>query len=311
FVAFTPGLELTLEAFDQYWRKKPSVKRLVFKVIPDEASRIVALKRGEIDIAGGIRSELAQELSRTKGFGYKALVVDVPFWLYFPEQWDPKSPWHDYRVRFAASLAIDRKTINEAQRLGHSRVTGSIIPDTFAFYWAPPTPTYDLAKAKQLLVDAGYPNGFDAGDYYCDNSFADIGEAVVNDLQAVGIRAKLRPLERAAFFKQFADKGLKNIIQAASGAFGNAATRLEAFVAKGGAYVYGTYPDIDALFQEQAAELDVKKREVILHKIQQLLHERAVFAHIWQLAVIIGIGPRVGQSGLGLLAGHPFSTPYE
>jgi len=77
----------------------------------------------------------------------------------------------------------------------------------------------------------------------------------------VGIRAKLRPLERAAFFKGYAEKGFKNLIQGASGAFGNAATRLEAFVAKGGAYVYGSYAEIDALFQEQAAELDVRKRE--------------------------------------------------
>jgi peptide/nickel transport system substrate-binding protein len=134
---------------------------------------------------------------------------------------------------------------------------------------------------------------------------------VINDLQAVGIRAKLRPLERAAFFKAFAEKGLKNVVQAASGAFGNAATRLEAFVAKGGAYVYGSYPDIDALFLEQSTELDSKKREATLHKIQQLVHERMVFAHLWQNAVIAGIGPRVGESGLGLMAGHPYSTPYE
>ena len=311
FVSFTPGLELSMEAFDQYWRKTPSVKRLVVKVIPDEATRLVALKRGEVDIAGLFSSELAQDLQRTKGLTTKALVLDVPFWISFADQWDPKSPWHDQRVRLAASLAIDHKTINQALTLGHSRVTGSIVPDTFAYYWAPPTPTYDPAKARQLLTAAGYPNGFDAGDYFCDSSFANLAEAVVNSLQTVGIRAKLRPLERAAFFKGFADKSLKNLIQGSSGALGNTATRLEAFVAKGGAYVYGSYPDIDALFQEQAAELDAKKREATLHKIQQLLHERAVFAHIWQLAIIVGIGPRVGQSGLGLLAGHPFSTPYE
>ena len=80
---------------------------------------------------------------------------------------------------------------------------------------------------------------------------------------------------------------------------------------KGGAYVYDSYPDIDALFQEQAGELNAKKREATLHKIQQLLHERAAYAHIWQLAIMVGIGPRVGQSGLGLIAGHPYSTPYE
>src|SRR5262249_492249 len=54
FMAFTPGLELTLDAFDEYWRKTPSVKRMVFKAIPDEATRLVALKRGEIDIAYSI-----------------------------------------------------------------------------------------------------------------------------------------------------------------------------------------------------------------------------------------------------------------
>ena len=311
FVSFIPGIELTLEAVDQYWRKSPSVKRIVFRAIPDDATRLVALKRGEVDIAYNLRGELAEELQRTKGLTSKAIVLNVPVWLYFADQWDPKSPWHDARVRLAASLAIDRTTINHALTLGYSRVTGSIIPDTFDFYWAPPTPTYDPVKARQLLTEAGYPYGFDAGDYFCDSSAADLAEAVINNLQAVGIRAKLRPLERAAFFKAYAEKGFKNLVQGFSGAFGNAATRLEAFVAKGGAYVYGSYPEIDALFQEQAAELDAKKREATLRKIQELVHERTIYAHLSQAAVIEGIGPRVGESGLGLIAGHPFSTPYE
>jgi peptide/nickel transport system substrate-binding protein len=311
FVSFTPGLELTLEAFDQYWRKTPSVKRLVFKVIPDESTRLAALKRGEVDIVYSIRGELAEELERTQGLALKPTVIQAPFWLYVPEQWDPKSPWHDPRVRLAASLAIDRKTINQALTVGHSRITGSIIPDSFDFYWKPPAPTYDPAKAAQLLAEAGYPKGFDAGDYFCDASYANLAEAVVNNLQAVGIRARLRPLERAAFFKGYAEKSFKNLIQGASGAFGNAATRLEAFVAKGGAYAYGSYPDIDALFQEQAVALDGKRREALLHKIQQLVHERTVYAHLWQLAFINGAGPRVGESGLGLIAGHPYSAPYE
>src|SRR5262249_36856358 len=67
FVSFTPGQELVLEAFYQYWRKTPNVKRLVLRVIPDEATRLAALKRGEIDIAYSIRGELAEELQRTKG----------------------------------------------------------------------------------------------------------------------------------------------------------------------------------------------------------------------------------------------------
>src|SRR5262249_48944010 len=71
------------------------------------------------------------------------------------------------------------------------------------------------------------------------------------------------------------------------------------------------YPDIDALFERQAAELDAKKREALLQKVQQLVHERSIYAHLWQLAFINGAGPRVGESGLGLIAGHAYSAPYE
>jgi peptide/nickel transport system substrate-binding protein len=311
FVSFTPGLELTLEAFDQYWRKKPSVKRLVFKVIPDETTRLAALKRGEVDIVYSIRGELAEELQRTKGLTLKPVVIQGTFWLYFPDQWDAKSPWHDQRLRLAAALAVDHATINQALTLGHSRITGSIIPDSFDYYWKPPAPKYDPVQAKKLLADAGHPGGFDAGDYYCDATYANLAEAVINNLQAVGIRAKLRPLERAAFFKEYSEKKLKNIIQGASGAFGNAATRLEAFVVKGGAYSYGSYPDIDALFKGQASELDRTRREDMLHKIQQLVLEKSMYAHLWQLAFINGAGPRVGESGLGLIDGHAYSAPYE
>jgi peptide/nickel transport system substrate-binding protein len=164
FVSFTPGVELVMEAFDGYWRKKPSVKRLVFKVIPEEATRLAALKRSEVDLAYSIRGELAEELRKTPGLTLKSVVIQAPFWLYFADQWDPKSPWHDQRVREAARLAIDYKAVSEALTLGHSPITNSIIPDNFAFYWKPPPAVYDPAKAKKLLAAAGHPNGFDAGD---------------------------------------------------------------------------------------------------------------------------------------------------
>ncbi len=311
FVSFNPGVELVLEAFEGYWRKIPSVKRLVLKSIPDEATRLAALKRGEIDIAYNIRGELAEEIQRTPGLTLKPVYAPLPAWLYFPEQWDPNSPWHDERVRRAVGLAIDSKTINEALSLGYSRITNSIVPDSFEFYWQPPAAVYDAAKATQLLAEAGYPNGFDAGEYSCDGSFANLGEAVLNNLHAVGIRAKFRPLERAAFLDAYTNKKLKNIIQAQSASFGNAATRIEAFVVKGGTYAYGNYPDIDALFQQQEIDLDHKRRTATLHKIQQLINERAIFVPIWQFAILEGVGPRVGESGLGLIDGFSYSAPYD
>ena len=311
FVSFTPGIELVLEAYGGYWRKQPSVKRLVLKGIPEESTRLAALKRGEIDIAYSIRGELAEELRATPGLTLKPAVVQAPFWLYFPEQWDPKSPWHDVRVRQAARLALDLKTINQALTLGFSHIHGSMIPDNFEFFWKPPEPVYDPEKAKQLLMEAGFPNGFDAGFYNCDSSYANIAEATNNYLGAVGIRAKLRPLERASYDQQFRDKKLKNIVQAGSGSFGNAATRFETFIVKGGAYVYGSYPDLDAMFEQQAVELDHSKRAEILTRMQQILYERVITTHLWQLAFINGVGPRVGESSFGRIDGFAYTAPYE
>jgi len=175
----------------------------------------------------------------------------------------------------------------------------------------PPPPVFDPAKGRQLLAEAGFPNGLDAGQYFCDSSYANIGEAVINNLREIGIRVVMRPIERAAFLKGWADKSYKNLIQIGPGAFGNSATRLESLVIKGGPFVYGNYPDIDALFPVQAAEMNHAKREAILHKMQQMLHERAVYAPLWQLAFLNGQGPRVEESGLGLIGGHPYTAPYE
>ena len=96
-----------------------------------------------------------------------------------------------------------------------------------------------------------------------------------------------------------------------SGAFGNAATRLETFVASGGPYVYGSSADIDGLFREQAGELDRKRREATLQRIQQLIHEKVLYAPIWELGFIHAQGPRMAESALGLIPGWAFSAPYE
>ena len=310
FVSFSPGVELVLEAFEQYWRKMPHVKRLVFRVIPDHATRLAALKRGDVDVVYLISGELAGEVRRTPGLTLKA-VFPSNHWLILADQWDPKSPWHDKRVRLAANLALDRHTLNDAATLGLSKITGSIVPSSFDFYWPAPAYPHDPARARRLLAEAGYANGFDAGEFFCDLQVCPWGEAMLTDLKAVGIQLKLRPLERAAFFKGVADKKYKNVVYLFLGASGNAATWLETHAVSGGTYAYGGYPDIDGLFREQAAELDRAKREAILHKMQQLIHERAMFAPVWDFAFLHGVGPRVEESGLGLLGGYGFSAPYE
>src|SRR4030095_17250895 len=84
------------------WRKSRSVKRLLFKTLPDTATRFAALKRGEIDISYWMTASLGEELRRTQGLTLKPALANNSYWVYFVEQWDPKSPWHDRRVRLPA-----------------------------------------------------------------------------------------------------------------------------------------------------------------------------------------------------------------
>ena len=311
FVSFTPGVELVLEAHDQYWRKKPSVKRLVFKVVPDEVTRVAMLKRGEIDIAYVLRGPIAEEVRRTAGLTLKPVHFYGEQWVLFTDQWDPKSLWADRRVRLAVNHAIDREAMNQSFTLGFSRMTGSIIPRDFEFAWPTPPHSYDPRKAKQLLTEAGYPHGFDAGELWTDTGFADQTEAIANYLAAVGIRTRVRALERAAYFTQVREKKLRPLVYLASAAYGNAATRIDSFVAAGGLYAYGSYPDLEGLVREQAGERDRRRREATLHRIQQLMHERAMFAPIWNIAALHAYGPRVAEPAFGLVGNYLFSAPYE
>src|SRR5499425_137897 len=297
FVSHTVGIELVMEAYEGYWRKMPSVKRLVFKVVPEPTTRAAMLKRGEVDVAYMLDAPQALELQRDPSLrlafsgGIGIAAID------FLDMWDPKSPWADRRVRQAASLALDRRAMSEVETLGASKPTGSIIPRTFEFALPiEPTP-YDPVKARQLLAEAGYPNGFDAGDLHVTPPFFSRGEAVMNYLGALGIKLRMRPMERAAFYAAWGAKKLRGVCVCGSGLYGNAATRMSEIVPSDGTYAYGGYPDVDALYKQQAVETDRKKRETMLHQIQQTLHDRVRFAPIFEFLWPSVIGPRVEEPG--------------
>ncbi len=310
-VTFNPGVDITLEAFDGYWRKAPSVKRLVMRSMTEETTRAAALKRGEVDITYLLSGPVAEDVKRTPGFQLKAPLLTGAFWLDLPDQWDPKSPWHDKRVRQAANHAVDRAGVNQAETLGLSRVTGSIVPRIFQFAVPTEPPAYDPARAKKLLAEAGFPNGFDAGDFYPFPPYNSMGEAIVQNLQAVGIRTRMRTMERAAYFTQWREKKLHGVILVITAAMGNAATRLEPYATKNGIYAYGSLPEVDDLYSRQAREVDAKKREALVHQMQKLLTDNATFVPVYELAFIWGVGPRVEESGANLVPGFAYSAPFE
>jgi peptide/nickel transport system substrate-binding protein len=229
----------------------------------------------------------------------------------FPDQWTAGSPWADRRVRLAASLALDRQAINEAESLGFSGPTGGIVPRHQEFALSITPDPYDPRRAKALLAEAGYPNGLDVGEFTPFPPYNSMGEAIANYLGAVGIRTRVRTMERAALLSAWHDKKLKGLFVGATGSAGNASTRIEALATARGSLSFGSIPEVDSLFQAQLQEPDRKKREELLHQIQRILAERVVFAPIWENGFIRAFGPRVEEPGLTLIPSFPYSGPLE
>src|SRR5881296_4472263 len=311
FVRMTPGVDLVLEANEQYWRKKPSIKRVVFKGVPDRTTRLAMLTAGDADIGYlmvGVEGATIKADARLR----LARVIPPAVWyLEFPEQWNPKSPWRDRRVRLAANLAVDKHAINDAERLGFSRLTGSIIPSVMEFALKIEPFGYDPTHAKRLLVEAGYPNGFDAGEITPLPPFVTMGESVASYLGAIGIRGRVRIMERATYMEAWRTKTRTGVFVTVTAAPGNAASRIENFVISSAPYATGGHPDIDDLFRQQEQERDRKKREALLHQIQRLMYDRVMYGGIFEPATLHGIGPRVEEAGVGLSAQLYFTSPWE
>src|SRR5262245_59340828 len=134
FVSHQPGIEAVFEAYPEYWRKTPHVKRLVMKGIPESTTRLAMLKRQEADVAYGMYGAVAEEIKRDANLKLEPTVPPTPQWLVFTnDQYDAKSPWADQRVRLAANHAVNRQAVNEAETLGYSVLSGGIVPRAFDY----------------------------------------------------------------------------------------------------------------------------------------------------------------------------------
>ena len=306
-----PGVELVMEAYEGYWRKMPSVKRLVFKSVPESTTRLAMLKRGEVDLAYLLDTPQAEEVKRDPNLKLAFSGGIGTVYLDFLDQWDPKSPWNDQRVRLAASLAIDRKAHQrgrDPRRLQAERQRGAALVRVRAPARAAslrPSPGQEAAgrgRVPQRLRR------------WRPASLAAVhrrAEAVGGYLGAVGIRTRIRTMERAAFYSALATKKLHGVCMCVNALYGNASSRLSETVPSEGAYAYGAYPDIEALYRQQARETDNKKRQAMLHQIQQMIYDRVRFASIYDYIWASGVGPRVEEPALLLIDPYPWSAPLE
>ena len=272
-----PGTKLEFQAFDDYYRPV-QVKNFTIISVPDPATRVAMLERGEADIVYFVPGEMVARVQSNPNI-MLAPVVSGNWWLEFPGFQDPKNPFHDKRVRKAISLAIDRDAMNQAECAGLGRVDGNWINDDVenALDW--PKWSRDVAKAKNLMAEAGYPNGFKVvlKNRNVRVPYIDFGVFVVQEWRKIGVEAEHRPLETAAWFADGRDTGnFEVIINGVFNYMDDPDLFLERYTT-GDTNNWGRFSDprIDDLFARQTRALDPSERKRLVNEIERIVLENA------------------------------------
>jgi peptide/nickel transport system substrate-binding protein len=200
------GNKIEYEAFEDYYRPV-HVKNFTIVSVPEAATRVAMVERGEADIAYGIPGELIDRIKNNPKL-MLAPVLSGSWWLEFPGFQDPKNPFHDKRVREAVSLTVDRKAINDAESGGMGRISGNWVNDDVEYALDWPQWETNIPKAKELMKQAGYPDGFKVDWLTVVPNFFSRGERVVSQLKAIGIQTRLQTMERGVYLKRM-ETGLK------------------------------------------------------------------------------------------------------
>ncbi|HJU20139.1 MAG TPA: ABC transporter substrate-binding protein [Stellaceae bacterium] len=292
-----PGSRLDFEAFDPYYRPV-HVKYFTIKSVPDASTRVAMLERGEADVIYDVPGEMIAQIKNNPKL-ILAPVVSGNFWLEFPGFEDPKNPFHDKRVREAVSLAVDRDAINQAENDGLGRVDGNWINDDVLYGMEWPKWPYNPAKAKRLMAEAGYPNGFEIDWLTPAPPYFSQGERIVSQLQAIGIRSKLQTLERAVYTKR-RQAGLKewpglNIIMAGARIGATWANWYETAFKCGGFLSADAFcvKDLDAKYARYLQSDKPAERQAIAYDIQRAILENYYFVPVFRHAFMNAIGPRI------------------
>jgi peptide/nickel transport system substrate-binding protein len=323
FVEHVRGDRIVYEAVENHWRATPYWKRLVFMKVPEPATRMAMLRAGSVDVIE-VGGEYVDELKKV---GVRTLLMPNVSWVYvilggqWPTQktYDPKVPWAQAdaekakKVRLALNLAVDKQAIMQRVLGGLGTVTNSWLAyptDAWATDALKKPFPYDPAKARQLLAEAGYPNGFEVtmnltawpGRGY----LPDVGEAVATYWEKVGIKVKRRPVDRAVFASDFRARAYSGVALAYAAplvAPESWEVMIRAAHSKAALCLFVEHPKLDEYLDRLATEASFKERVRIMRdEMGPFLHDYIPGVAIGAAHAIAGVGPKVGD--WPLIPGH-------
>jgi peptide/nickel transport system substrate-binding protein len=299
-----PGIEVEFTAFAEYWRKVPSVKTVVSRGVRELPVRVAALKSGEADFAYFITGELLQSVIKDPKLRYHPN-NSAPFWLMFPDMDDPRSPFHDIRVRKAVSFALDRQYLAEQETAGMGIPWGNFIPPEWPGAVQRPADEFHLQEAKRLMAEAGYANGFRIDWFTPFPAAESLSLRIMEQLRAIGISSEMNVMERPIFYQKllegkpkegYGHKGFpgRQIVMGISVIAGDASVYIDNWLRCGGSYSFVCDKQIDALWERYLASHNMQERSDLITQAQTIALEAYYFVPIYINSFTLGIGPRIG-----------------
>jgi peptide/nickel transport system substrate-binding protein len=325
FVSQQAGVQMDFEAWEEYWRRTPATKTIVVKGIRDNAARLAAMQTGELDLAFGMTGKVFPQVVADKNLRWVPNFTG-PWWLMFPGYNEPESPFHDKRVRQAVSLAINREFLVRQETEGVGKIWGNwISPENRDALKGDgkdlPVPEFNVEKGKQLLAQAGFPNGFEFEWFVPFVPYFDMGERILTDLRAVGIRGKLQSLEGPAFRGKIGQgrkgfPGNRTIVQNIDPRPGGAKANVGLYAVCASPSSQVCEPHIEKLWARHQATTDLEERDRLIKSIQRTLIDEYYFVPLYWNPFVHAVGPKVLPEGKGIerywdSLHAPYPWPWE
>ncbi|HZP87447.1 MAG TPA: ABC transporter substrate-binding protein [Burkholderiales bacterium] len=289
------GQSVELARFDDYWGKKPGIKRLIFKFIPDASSRVNALLAGEVDMADGIAPNDIARLKQSEGLDIISVPMGSPLHVRLYAN-TPGTPLANPKVRLALNYAIDVDAIIKNVMHGVGKPLSTFIS---SYYPIGVDPTlkpygYDPARAKKLLAEAGYPNGFDTELLSPTSYPKDVTEAVAAYWSAIGVRAKVKLLDYPAWnrLNNTHKSGPMTVMQY-SNALYDPITPIAGTASKEGTWSDYYNPEVQALIDKSASVADPAERDHLFREIAKKLRDDGHAVLISELFSVFAKDPSI------------------
>ncbi|CAH1662357.1 Peptide/nickel transport system substrate-binding protein [Hyphomicrobiales bacterium] len=278
--------QLVMERNAQYWGKGPQgIDRLVWRPVPDDAARVAGFTIGEFDIATNIPITAIGDIERLPD----REVMQVPsyriFQLILSSLDEHPSPLKDKRVRQAMNYAVDKTLIIDSLFAGRAfPLNGQVLrKEQLGFDPSLKDYPYDPEKAKALLREAGYPDGFEIGFKFPSGRYAqdrEVSEAIAGMLAKVGVRAKMVSLEAGEFLRQLRARELQPMAFLGLAPLDDPDFQVAQYRSSW-RYSYMRNAELDRLIDAGARETDRDKRIAIYRQAMQLMHEEAPIVFLY------------------------------